>query len=433
MDIVLTHRNADFDALSSLIAASIVYPEARAIVPKTLNPNVRAFLSIHKDLFPLSDFAAIDMQEVKRLVVADTAQGSRVEGISDLLARSNVEIHVWDHHERRADDIQATALHQEDVGSATTLLIEQMDSNDISISPIQATLFLAGIYEDTGNLSFPGTTAKDARAAAYLLGQRADLNVLKNFLRPAYGPKQKQVLFEMLQNSKRTKLNGFHISINKVPVEGHTPGLAVVVDMYQDIVNVDAAFGIFTDRSKARTMVIGRSEVEGLNVGTIMQSMGGGGHPGAGSALLKEVNPDGVEEWIVELVKGNQQASVRISDLMSFPVMTVSPRTPMEAVAAILRKTGYTGVPVTEEKRIVGIISRRDFKKVRKSSQLKAPARTFMSATVVDIQPESSVLTAARTMIKHDIGRLPVVEHGELIGIVTRSDTMRYFYDMLPE
>jgi CBS domain-containing protein len=36
-------------------------------------------------------------------------------------------------------------------------------------------------------------------------------------------------------------------------------------------------------------------------------------------------------------------------------------------------------------------------------------------------------------MIKHDIGRLPVVESGLVIGIVTRSDTMRYYYDLLPE
>jgi len=51
MEIIVTHKNADFDALASLVAASIVYPEARPIVPKTLNPNVRAFLSIHKDSF----------------------------------------------------------------------------------------------------------------------------------------------------------------------------------------------------------------------------------------------------------------------------------------------------------------------------------------------------------------------------------------------
>ncbi len=433
MEIIVTHKNADFDALASLVAASIVYPEARPIVPKTLNPNVRAFLSIHKDLFSLFDRDAVDLAEVSRLIVVDTAQRARVEGMDDLLASPDVEIHVWDHHNHQSDDIRAAVLNQEKTGAVTTLLVEEMERKKIQISRIYATLFLAGIYEDTGSLTFPGTTARDARAAGYLLEQCADLNVLKNFLRPAYGPKQKQILFEMLQHSSRSTLNGYHISINKVAVEGHTPGLAIVVDMYQDIVNVDAAFGIFTDRDKARTMVIGRSEVEGLNVGMIMRSMGGGGHPGAGSALLKEVNPDAVEEWIVELIKGNQQASVRIGDLMSFPVMTVSPETPMEEVAAILRKTGYTGIPVVEGKKVAGIISRRDFRKVKKTSQLKAPVKAFMSGKVYDIPPESSVLQAARRMIKHDIGRLPVVENGDLIGIVTRSDTMRYFYDTLPD
>jgi tRNA nucleotidyltransferase (CCA-adding enzyme) len=36
-------------------------------------------------------------------------------------------------------------------------------------------------------------------------------------------------------------------------------------------------------------------------------------------------------------------------------------------------------------------------------------------------------------MIKHDVGRLPVVQDGKMIGIVTRSDCMRYFYDLLPD
>ena len=36
-------------------------------------------------------------------------------------------------------------------------------------------------------------------------------------------------------------------------------------------------------------------------------------------------------------------------------------------------------------------------------------------------------------MVKHDIGRLPVVEDGRIIGIITRSDSMLYFYDMLPD
>jgi CBS domain-containing protein len=36
-------------------------------------------------------------------------------------------------------------------------------------------------------------------------------------------------------------------------------------------------------------------------------------------------------------------------------------------------------------------------------------------------------------MVKHDIGRLPVIQDGKIIGIISRSDAMRYFYDVLPD
>ncbi|CAB1077703.1 tRNA nucleotidyltransferase, A-adding (EC [Olavius algarvensis Delta 1 endosymbiont] len=42
-------------------------------------------------------------------------------------------------------------------------------------------------------------------------------------------------------------------------------------------------------------------------------------------------------------------------------------------------------------------------------------------------------MQAAQLMVKHDIGRLPVVENNRIIGIVTRSDAMLYFYDLLPD
>ena len=56
-----------------------------------------------------------------------------------------------------------------------------------------------------------------------------------------------------------------------------------------------------------------------------------------------------------------------------------------------------------------------------------------MRHPVQTIHPGISPLQAARIMIRKDIGRLPVVEEGDLIGIVTRSDVMCYFYDLLPD
>jgi tRNA nucleotidyltransferase (CCA-adding enzyme) len=303
----------------------------------------------------------------------------------------------------------------------------------IELTPIQATLFLAGLYEDTGHLTFTNTTAEDAHAAGDLLAKGADLKILSKFLRPAYGEKQKDILFEMLQSARRQKINGHSISISRLPIEGHVSGLALVVNMYRDIMNVDAAFGIFCLPDNERCMVIGRSDVESLNIGDIMRSMGGGGHPGAGSAMLKQVNPDTVIEMISSLVDGNQQASVQISDLMSFPVVTVAPDATMEEAARIMRTKGCTGLPVSEGDNLMGMISRRDFQKVRGENRMRSPVKAYMRYPVETIHPGISPLQAARIMIRQDIGRLPIVEDGRLIGIVTRSDVMCYFYDLLPD
>jgi len=319
------------------------------------------------------------------------------------------------------------------MGANITLMIRQLKSENKILTPIQATLFLTGLYEDTGHLTFPATTAEDAYAAAYLLERKADLSIVSTFLSPAYGEKQKHVLFNMLKSAKRDTVNGYHVSFNKVDIEGHVDSLAVVVNMYREILNVDAAFGIFANKARDICMVIGRSNNDDLDVGAVMRSMGGGGHPAAGSAVLKSVDPDEVEDMIKTRIQGNHQESVKIVDLMSFPVFTVLPDVSMETVAFILREKGCTGVPVVKGEKLVGIISRRDFKKVKKKNQLKAPVKAFMNTNVKTISPDISLMQAARLMVKHDIGRLPVVDNDRIIGILTRSDAMRYFYDLLPD
>jgi tRNA nucleotidyltransferase (CCA-adding enzyme) len=432
--IITTHKNTDFDAFASMVAATLIHPEAVPAIPKTINPNVRAFISIHKDIFDYVDRWNIETGKVSRLIVVDTADWSRLGPIAKLKARQDLELLVYDHHS--GGDMDASWKCQEAIGATITLMVRRLKSMRKLITPIQATLFLAGLYEDTGNLTFPSSTPEDAYAAGWLLDRKADLTMVNKFLRPAYGEKQKDVLFEMLKNTNRLKLNGYSVSISRIQVEGHVANLALVVRMYRDIVNVDAAFGLFVIEEKngnRKCMVIGRSDNEGLDVGTLMKSLGGGGHPGAGSAMLKGINPEAAEEMIIELIQGNQQSSVQISDLMSFPVYSVSSDTSMQAVAGILRHRGFTGLPVINDGVLVGVISRRDFKKLRREDQLQAPVKAFMSTNIITIAPGKSPLQAARIMVRHDIGRLPVVENGQIIGILTRSDTMMYFYDLLPD
>ncbi len=432
MDIITTHKGSDFDALASLVAATLVYPGASPVLPASINGNLKAFLSIHKDLFDFYAPGDINADRVKRLIVVDTHSWERLEGLDSLRGKEDLEIIVWDHHTE--GDMKASEAHIAETGATVTLLVNEIKNRRILITPIQATLFLMGLYEDTGNMTFPSTLPEDAYAAGFLLDRRADLNILSTFLRQAYGKKQKDILFEMIQKAERQEVGGFSISISRMEIEGRIQNLAMVLQMYREIVNVDAAFGIFRDVERNKCMVIGRSNVDEINIGVLMRSLGGGGHPGAGSALLHNTNPDTIEEMLVELISGNQYSSIRLSDIMSYPVVTVREDTRVEEVAMILRDMGCTGVPVVnDEDEVVGVISRRDFKRIRKTSQMQSPVKAFMSRKVVTIDHDKGAIDAAKLMIKHDIGRLPVMKDGRLIGIITRSDAMMYFYDLLPD
>ncbi len=432
MQIIATHKNTDFDALSSLYAATLLYPGAVPVIPKNININVKAFLSLHKNVFDPVHADEINIDSVSRLIVVDVNRWDRLEGLEKLKEKPHVEIILWDHHMIEGD-IRADHSFQEEMGATTTLMIQKIREERYQLTPIQSTLFLAGIYEDTGNLSFPSTRPEDAYAAAYLLENRADLEIIQQLLRPAYGEKHKNILFDMLQSDNQTTINGFKIAFCTMEIEGHVPGLSLLVNMYRDLLNVDVAFGIFNICGKDKCIIIGRSNTSELNMGYLMKSIGGGGHPGAGSAMLRSVRPEAVVEMISELIEGNKRSSVKITDLMSFPVSTVSSDTTMQKTAERFRKEGFTGFPVVENGRISGIISRRDFKKINNPEKLKSPVKAFMSKNVKTIAPDTSPMEAVRLMVKYDIGRLPVVEDGEIIGIVTRSDTMMYFYDLLPE
>ncbi|MFO7862134.1 MAG: CBS domain-containing protein [Desulfosalsimonas sp.] len=433
MHIVTTHQSMDFDALASVVAATLIWPDVVAVIPKAVNPNVKAFLSIHKDMFEMYRVNDIDLSEVSRLIVVDTNKWSRLDRMETLKNKPGLEVWIWDHHSPEDCDLEPDWQIQDTAGANITLMLRAIREQSIDISPIQATLFLSGLYEDTGNLIFSSATAEDAYTAGYLLEQNADLTILRTFLQPAYGEKQKDILFEMLKNAKRRTINNYSVSINSTRISGHVNNLSLVVHMYREIVNVDAAFGIFAQPENEKCIVIGRSVAAEINIGSIMRSMGGGGHPGAGSAMLKSVNPASLKEWLVELLKGNQESSIQIYDIMSYPVFQVPPDMPMKEVAGILEEKGCTGLPVSEDGKLVGIISKRDFKKLKKPSQYAAPVKAFMSTKNITITPDQSPMHAARLMVKHDIGRLPVIQDGQIIGIISRSDAMRYFYDVLPD
>jgi CBS domain-containing protein len=107
-----------------------------------------------------------------------------------------------------------------------------------------------------------------------------------------------------------------------------------------------------------------------------------------------------------------------VKDYMTSDVVHVEIPGNRDDVLKILKRTGISGVPVIKNKKIVGIITRKDLLRKPEETQLGL----LMTAKPVTIDSDMEIVDAARLLVTHRIRRLPVVEEGKLIGLLSVAD-----------
>ncbi|MFN2128830.1 MAG: DHH family phosphoesterase, partial [Anaerolineales bacterium] len=170
MKIILTHEQADFDGLASQLGAYLLDSAAIPILPRRMNRNVRAFMTIYGGDLPFVDPRDFDGQEIEAVTLVDTQALTSIKGMIP-----KTIIKVIDHHSIKKDLPGEWDVVTEETGANTTIFVEAIEERFIQLDVVQATLLLLGIYEDTGSLTYTRTQPRDVRAAAFLLEQGASL------------------------------------------------------------------------------------------------------------------------------------------------------------------------------------------------------------------------------------------------------------------
>lgn len=107
-----------------------------------------------------------------------------------------------------------------------------------------------------------------------------------------------------------------------------------------------------------------------------------------------------------------------VADYMTQDVVSVEIPGNRDDVLKILKRTGISGVPVLKEKKLVGIITRKNLLRKSEETQLGL----LMTPDPVTISPDSQLSEAAALIIKHNVRRLPVVKDDELVGLISVAD-----------
>ncbi len=119
---------------------------------------------------------------------------------------------------------------------------------------------------------------------------------------------------------------------------------------------------------------------------------------------------------------------IKVRDVMVSPVITVDANTTIEEVCRIMGEKHIGSVIVTEGGKPAGIFTERDLLTkvlVKDVKLLKERVKEFMSSPLTVITPDFELREAARIMTQLKIRRLPVVEEGQLLGIITSADITR--------
>ncbi len=428
MEIIVTHLSSDFDSFAGMVAARKIYPRAQIVLPTAINQNVRKFITLYEDeLPPLIDPKGIDFSRVKKVIIIDTRHTSRLGPAREALNNKNVEVIIYDHHSRSSEDLRATYDYSREVGATITILVNIIKSKKIFISPLEATLFTLGIYEDTGSFTYPGTTPKDLEAASFLMKRESNLFVVLRFLNLSLSEDQHGLLEKLIMNYKKIKINEVEILLSQAEMPNFIEGLSVLTRKLSQI--EDVSIVICWAKMKEKIYLVARSDDKDVDVSEVLKIVGGGGHPQAASAVITDMNFGDIEDKLIYSLKKNIKEPVLAKDVMSYPVKVVKENVSISQVDEILKKYGHSGIPIVDkDNSLVGIITRKDVDKAVGHGLSHAPVKGFKSRSIVRAGPKTTIGQIQNLMIENGVGRIPIIDKKKIIGIVTRKDILRFLH-----
>jgi tRNA nucleotidyltransferase (CCA-adding enzyme) len=433
MDLILCHTTADFDALGAAVGLSCLHPGSKIVLTGGAHPPVRDFLALYRDEFPLMERRSVILKNIRSLMVVDTQQRDRLGKAKEWFDLPNVEeIIVYDHHLAQDGDIPTTHLYVDKVGATTTLMVEELQKRHISLTSAQATVMALGIHVDTGSLTYNQSTPRDALALGWLMQQGASLSVISTYRDPGLSPQLQQLLTQALENLEYLCLRGYTIAWVTLKTDDFVPGLSHLVSEIIELTEIDAIllaheFGL--EHGELRLTVIGRTQIPHTNLNILLQPFGGGGHSQAASLNIRTSEPESILQSILSGLNSQIPHPPTARDIMSSPVRTIRPETTISEAQRILLRYGHSGLSiVNNEGKLVGIISRRDLDIALHHGFSHAPVKGYMKTNLKTITPETTLPQIESLIVTYDIGRLPVLDDDNLVGIVTRTDVLRELY-----
>ncbi|MFN2303616.1 MAG: CBS domain-containing protein [Anaerolineales bacterium] len=429
MKVILTHEQADMDALASQLGAWLLFPDAHPVRPRKINRNGMRYLQRYGEALPYIELKQLPHETIDTIILVDTQSLITLKGMTD-----GTRVIVYDHHPIREDLDSSWELHLVQSGSNVSQMIYRINDANIEISQLQATTLALGLYEDTGSFTYGSTSAEDLQAAAFCIAHGADLDIISRYLYPPLSASQRKLYDRLLRNIQTYKIEDQTILVAQADAMDVRDEISSVAHKLRDVLNPDALLLLVSTPQGIR--LVARSTSDRVDVSIIAEELGGGGHKRAASALIrpkehldKSETQDFLQNRFDDLVQAlykHVKPAFTVARIMSKDPLILSPETSVKEAHRLMQRYGYEGYPVVKNGNIVGLLNRREVDRAI-SHGLDLTVGSLMAAGDVKISPNASLEVLQAQMGSSGWGQVPVIspETGEIVGIVTRTDLLK--------
>ena len=433
-EIIITgHMNADFDALAAMVAAGKLYPGAVLVAPTMLErQGSNLFSDSIAYLFNLHQPKDCDLSGVKLLVVVDTHQIARVAHVSEVLKNPGLKIHVYDHHPDSGDDLPADVSVIELWGATTSIITHIIMERGIELTPDEATMLGLGIYEDTGSFTFPSTTEHDFTAASYLRRFEMELGTISELLSTDLTREQIHVLDELLRNTTVHTFQGIPITITDIQLDDFMGDFATLVHKLIDMENIKVMFALAAMGD--RVHMIARSKLLEVDVGSICASFGGGGHPFAASASIKDKALAEIKGELLAFLVSFISPQMTAGRHMTSPAIVANDTMTIAQAEELMSRYGLKAVPILSSRkdRGIGMLELQTATRAVSHKLGDQPVTEYMQRNVSTLAPEASLYEAMGIIFRQRQRLIPILENGVVAGVLTRTDVIRLLFNDSP-
>jgi tRNA nucleotidyltransferase (CCA-adding enzyme) len=173
-----------------------------------------------------------------------------------------------------------------------------------------------------------------------------------------------------------------------------------------------------------RIYMVCRSRLPEVDVGEIAMTFGGGGHPSAASATVRGQTLIQIEEKLLGVLHQLINPKRLAKDLMSSPAMYVEPTMPLKQANAMLTRYNVNVLVVLESDVLLGMISRQVIEKGLHHKLEDVPVREYMTTDIDTVRPDAPLSEIQEKIIENKQRLLPVVDNGRVVGVITRTDLL---------